>query len=213
MRLISIRIENFGKLHDFDFVLDSGKNVILHDNGYGKTTLATFIKVMFYGFDDEGARKVTRERDKYKPWQGGVYGGTIRFEASGKTYALRRTFGDKPANDEFELRDIATNIVSTDYSTNIGEELFLLDAESFKKAMYVGQNSVMTTTTDRINSHVTTGAEALEDLGGFDRAIKAIEDRQNNISERRKTGEIYKKKEELSAMERELTKEESLNQS
>ncbi|MCR5374456.1 MAG: AAA family ATPase, partial [Lachnospiraceae bacterium] len=213
MRLISIRIENFGKLHDFDLVLDSGKNVILHDNGYGKTTLATFIKVIFYGFDDEGARRVTRERDKYKPWQGGVYGGTIRFEAGGRTYVLRRTFADKPANDEFELRDTATNIISTDYSLNIGEELFMLDAESFKKAMYIGQNSVMTSTTGRINSHVTTGADALEDLDGFDRAIKAIEDRQNNISERRRTGKLYKKKEELSAIEREITKEESLNHS
>ena len=213
MRLISIRIENFGKLNNFDLTLDNGKNVILHDNGYGKTTLATFIKVMFYGFEDEGARKVVRERDKYKPWQGGVYGGTIRFEAGGRIYALRRTFGDKPVNDEFEIRDTATNIISNDYSLNIGEELFLLDAESFKKAMYIGQNSVMTSTTGRINSHVTTGADALEDLDGFDRAIKAIEDRQNNISERRKTGELYKKKEELSAIEREITKEESLNHS
>ena len=213
MRLISVRIENFGKLHDFDLTLENGKNVILHDNGYGKTTLATFIKVMFYGFDDEGARKAVRERDKYKPWQGGVYGGTIKFEAGGKDYILRRTFGDKPANDELELRDAATNLISTDYTNNIGEELFLLDAESFKKAMYIGQNSVMTSTTDKINSHVTTGAEALEDLGGFDRAIKTIEDRQNALSERRKTGELYKKKEELSSLEHELTKATSLNQS
>lgn len=213
MRLISVRIENFGKLSNFDLEFNGGKNVILHDNGYGKTTLANFIKVMFYGFDNDGRKGGVKEREKYKPWQGGVYGGTIRFEVSGKTYILRRTFADKAAGDEFELRDAGTNTVSSDYSVNIGEELFLLDAESFKKAMYIGQNSVETSTSDRINSHVTTGAEALEDLGGFEKAINAITDRKNNLNERRKNSEIGKLKEDLEEAKREIMKEGTLNQS
>lgn len=213
MRLISVRIENFGKLSNFDLEFNGGKNVILHDNGYGKTTLAGFIKVMFYGFDNDGRKGGVKEREKYKPWQGGVYGGTIRFEVSGKTYILRRTFADKAAGDEFELRDAVTNTVSNDYSVNIGEELFLLDAESFKKAMYIGQNAVETSTSDRINSHVTTGAEALEDLGGFEKAINAITDRKNNLNERRKNSEIGKLKEELEEAKREIMKEGTLNQS
>ncbi|MBQ1870678.1 MAG: AAA family ATPase [Lachnospiraceae bacterium] len=213
MRLISVRIENFGKLNNFDLEFNGGKNVILHDNGYGKTTLANFIKVMFYGFDNDGRKGGVKEREKYKPWQGGVYGGTIRFEVSGKTYILRRTFADKAAGDEFELRDAATNTVSNDYSVNIGEELFLLDAESFKKAMYIGQNAVETSTSDRINSHVTTGAEALEDLGGFEKAINAITDRKNNLNERRKNSEIGKLKEDLEEAKREIMKEGTLNQS
>ncbi|MCR5344945.1 MAG: AAA family ATPase [Lachnospiraceae bacterium] len=213
MRLISVRIENFGKLSNFDLEFNGGKNVILHDNGYGKTTLADFIKVMFYGFDNDGRKGGVKEREKYKPWQGGVYGGTIRFEVSGKTYILRRTFADKAAGDEFELRDAVTNTISNDYSVNIGEELFLLDAESFKKAMYIGQNAVETSTSDRINSHVTTGAEALEDLGGFEKAINAITDRKNNLNERRKNSEIGKLKEDLEEAKREIMKEGTLNQS
>ena len=213
MRLISVRIENFGKLSNFDLELNGGKNVILHDNGYGKTTLANFIKVMFYGFDNDGRKGGVKEREKYKPWQGGVYGGTIRFEVSGKTYILRRTFADKAAGDEFELRDAVTNTISNDYSVNIGEELFLLDAESFKKAMYIGQNAVETSTSDRINSHVTTGAEALEDLGEFEKALSAIADRKNNLNERRKNSEIGKMKEELEEARREIMKEGTLNQS
>ena len=49
MKLISCHIENFGKLHDWSHDFTSGSNVFCEDNGWGKSTLASFIKVMFYG--------------------------------------------------------------------------------------------------------------------------------------------------------------------
>ena len=55
MKIIKCHIENFGKLHDQSFDFKNGLNVISRENGFGKSTLATFIKVMFYGF--EGDRK------------------------------------------------------------------------------------------------------------------------------------------------------------
>ena len=81
MKLIKCYIENFGKLHKFEYIFKDGLNIINEENGFGKTTFASFIKSMFYGLDGSTNAKVENsERKLYQPWQGGVYGGNIEFE-------------------------------------------------------------------------------------------------------------------------------------
>jgi uncharacterized protein YhaN len=85
MKLIRLHIENFGRLSNVDMDFTSGVNQVLQENGWGKSTLAAFLRVMFYGL--EGARKKEldeNDRAKYKPWNGGHFGGSIEFEAGGK---------------------------------------------------------------------------------------------------------------------------------
>ena len=48
MKLISMHVDNFGGLHNYDYTFGEGLNVVLHDNGWGKTTMATFLKAMLY---------------------------------------------------------------------------------------------------------------------------------------------------------------------
>ena len=145
MRLLSCHIENFGKLHDFDMEFDNGLNVILQDNGWGKSSLAAFLKVMFYGFAGDAKRSISdNERKRFKPWQGGTYGGRVVFEKNGKTYLLSRIFGEKEIEDSFELRDYETNLISKDFSTKIGEELFGINRESFMRSVFIGQNDSVT---------------------------------------------------------------------
>ena len=54
MRLISLHVESFGRLSDYTLNMEPGLNVILRENGWGKSTLAAFIRVMFYSFTGEG---------------------------------------------------------------------------------------------------------------------------------------------------------------
>ena len=49
MKLISCHISGYGSLRDKDIKFDGGLTQICEPNGYGKTTLASFIKAMFYG--------------------------------------------------------------------------------------------------------------------------------------------------------------------
>ena len=66
MRLVSCQIENFGKLSNTKIDFDKRIHVINQDNAWGKSTLATFIKVMLFGFANEGKRsEVGNERKKY----------------------------------------------------------------------------------------------------------------------------------------------------
>lgn len=106
VKIISCYVENFGKLHDYSVDFSDGLNIVCEENGWGKSTFAAFVRAMFYGLEGERKRNLLEnERKRYKPWQGGVFGGKLTFEIQGKTYQISRVFYDKEANDEFELRD------------------------------------------------------------------------------------------------------------
>ena len=109
MKLVKCYIENFGKLSGFSYDFTDGLNVILQENGFGKTTFATFIKAMFYGLSGTGKTSVLiNERKRYKPWQGGAFGGNLVFEKDGKRYLIERFFGEKDKDETFVLYDDAT---------------------------------------------------------------------------------------------------------
>ena len=49
MRLISCRIDGFGKYQNAKWDFSEGLNVYRLPNGEGKTTLAAFLRAMLYG--------------------------------------------------------------------------------------------------------------------------------------------------------------------
>ena len=69
-------------------------------------------------------------------------------------YSLRRTFGKKQADDEFLLVRKDTNVECDDFSCDIGEELFKIDAQSFERTVFIGQSDCVTATTDSINAKI-----------------------------------------------------------
>ena len=128
MRLIACHIDNFGKLSNLNINFNEGINIINEANGWGKSTLAAFLKVMLYGFDTKKeAGALDKERKLYKPWQGGTYGGELDIQVGDKQYRISRTFGATEKSDEFHLYDLSTMLETNDYSYAIGEEIFELD--------------------------------------------------------------------------------------
>ena len=204
MRLISCHIENFGNLSDLSvsFEDSSGIAVQCKENGWGKSTLAVFIKVMFFGFDNEGKRKeLENERKRYKPWQGGAYGGQVTFEATGKTYILSRTFGVKSDEDKMQLQDADTKLQSTDFQgVNIGEELFQIDSASFNRSIFVSQNDCAVEVTDRINAKLGNLADSTDDLNNYEKAAGILANKITAMTKRRKTGELYKQSERIAEL-------------
>ena len=164
MRLCACHIENFGKLSDFHLEFQEKCTALCCENGWGKSTLAAFIRVMFYGFEGEKKRKERNERNFYRPWQGGVYGGWLVFETEGKAYRITRIFGKKESDDTFELRNEQTNTESQDYTGAIGRELFGIDSESFMRTVFIGQNDCATKATGDINAKMGNLTDNTEDL-------------------------------------------------
>lgn len=202
MRLVSCHIENFGKLNNFSMEFEEGCNVICYENGWGKSTLAAFIKVMLYGFEEEKSRdELKNERKRYRPWQGGVYGGRLEFEAGGERYVISRTFGTKEKEDTFSLRKKTTNLECKDYSIAVGEDLFSLDCGSFCRTVFVSQNDCETASTDSINAKLGNLAEDTDDINNYENVNQRFLDLINQMSPTRKTGSLYKLKEEISRLE------------
>jgi DNA repair exonuclease SbcCD ATPase subunit len=206
MRLLRCHIDNFGKLSDFTVDFTENPMVFHEPNGWGKSTLAAFIKVMFYGFANEKKRgdSLERERLRYRPWQGGVYGGELAFEAAGKSYLLNRTFGAKEAEDSFALYDGATNLKSDDFTENIGEELFQINQESFLRTVFIGQNDCVTAATDSINAKIGNLADNLDDMNNYEKVQQVLKDLRNSLTPTRKTGSLKRQKEEIAELKDEL---------
>ncbi len=205
MKIISCHIENFGKLSDKTYEFTDGVNVICEENGAGKSTLAAFICAVFYGFAGEGKRsEIENERKRYKPWQGGVYGGEITFSAGGKSYIVTRLFGAKEKEDDFLLRSAATELPVTDYSSAIGEELFGLDRDSFLRTVFLTQNDFAAETTGSINAKLGNLAENTGDIETYEKVEKKLADAVNNLSPSRKTGQIARKKNTVAHLKEEV---------
>ncbi len=214
MRLISAHVANFGKLHDTTVEFEPGFCLFDEPNGWGKSTLAAFIRVMFFGFGGESKRKgLENERKRYEPWQGGAYGGELAFEVSGKKYVASRIFGAKAAGDSFELRDAETNLVSGDFSENLGEEIFKINGESFARTVFLGQNDCVTATTDSINARMGNITDNMNDLDCYEKADAALQDALNKLNPRRKTGTISRMNDEITRLTTEVSQNVSLEDS
>lgn len=206
MRLLRCHIEKFGVLSGFDYEFESGLTVICRENGFGKSTLAAFLKAMFYGLPRTGARKASdNERKRYEPWQGGKYGGFLEFFNQGTSYRVTRYFGKTAAKDTFELYDLTNRTKNSAFSERLGEELFGLDAESFARSTFVPQLAARELeATSSIRAKLTNLVDDTNDMNNFDTAMAALRAyRSERKAYRGSNGEIDRLAEEICALEEE----------
>ncbi len=209
MKLISCQIAHFGKISDFSYNFEDGFNSMLRDNGWGKTTFSVFIKAMFYGMEySPNTKKKLLERNHYLPWDGSLCGGNIVFAAKGKEYRIERTFGKTDKDDTFRLYDNSTGLESTDYSEDIGEELFRVDRDAFEKSVYIPQLSLATGMTDSLNAKMGNLSSAKDDISNFDVALKAVKDAKGEYTRNSKInpGKLHAVKQEISKCKEEYEK-------
>ena len=189
MKIISCYVENFGCISGQKFDFEEGLTVFCHENGWGKTTLATFLKAMLYGLPAVRVRKegFENERAYYRPWQGGRYGGSLTFSVGGKRYRAERTFAAKESADEFALFDDLTNLPSDDYTSALGEELFGVDADAFERSTYFSERS------EYVKADYSDIQRRLVNVSDFERcdaALKALDERRKEYFKTGKRGLI-----------------------
>lgn len=191
MKLLKCHIENFGKLANFDFQFNESLNILNEENGWGKTTFATFIKSMFYGLPSTTKRNLDEnERKKYLPWQGGNFGGSIEFELNGKCFKIVRFFGKNSSEDSFELIDLATGKVSKEYSENIGEEIFSLDEDAFERSAFLPQKALNSLVSESISNKLTNLIHGTNEQFNLDDALDLLDRKRALLSNNKKSGKI-----------------------
>ncbi len=212
MRLIKCYIENFGMYREREFSFERGLNCFLSENGTGKTTLTVFIMAMLYGFGDNRKAAADNDRKKYSPWQGGLYGGSLTFETAGRTYLVERSFGARPAEDSFALRDARSGQAVSDFTASLGEELFGIDRDGFIRTVFLSEKSIQS---ERVNTSVAARLSDLVgvdgDVGEYDSAIKLLEERRK-FYKKRVGGEIPRLRAQISECNRELDELERMGE-
>jgi len=182
LKLLRLHVENFGTLQKFDLDLSEGLNVLYEKNGWGKSTLAVFIKAMLYGLPASSRRSLDEnERKKYTPWQGGAYGGSLEFSCGKGSFRIERFFGAKETADTFALYDLATNKPSSVFSASVGEELFGIDADGFERSTYLSQRLLATgKENNSISAKLGGTLDDVGDIGSFDVAMEALSKRRRH---------------------------------
>ena len=215
MKLIRLHVENFGKLQNFEYSFENGLNVLLQENGWGKSTLAAFIKAMLYGMPASSKQSLDEnERKKYMPWQGGAYGGSLEFSTATGKYRIERFFGAKESGDSFTLYDLATNCESRRYTSNVGAELFGIDADGFARTVYLSQHAVIAKgDNNSITAKLSDLLDDVDDIGSFDDAMAALDKRRKYYKmtgERGRIADIEREISSLRAQIEQLTRTEDM---
>lgn len=189
MRLISYHIENYGKIHNADGVFNGGLTEFCEKNGFGKTTLASFIRAMFYGLPTYTTRtKTFDDRQHFYPFEGGKFGGNITFEMQGKTYKIERFFDKKSAKDD-EMKVYCDGAPYMGFGEDIGREVFGLDEEAFKKTVFITAEEIEIESTHSINEKLNRDVEGGED-NDFEAAISALEKAKKELKAARGANDL-----------------------
>ena len=138
MRIDSLYIASFGGIKNLKLDFGDNFNVVLGQNENGKTTIMTFIKMMFYGNERGGNSLSKNIRKKYTPWNGDRMAGSIDFTLCGKHYRLEKEFRSSNSTDKTTLFDLD---LSEGYAvaSDIGSKLLGVSAAAFERSAFIGQ--------------------------------------------------------------------------
>ena len=143
MIIKSIEINGFGKFSGNLFTPQKGFNLVFGHNEDGKTTLMSFIKMMFYSSSSksEKAADLSKSlRKKYRPWSGEPMSGAIEFEAGGMEYRIQKEFLKSEASDKTGIFCKTTGeTVQIPNKNDAGEYFFGMGLDEFERSIFIGQ--------------------------------------------------------------------------
>ena len=179
MRINSVYISSFGGIKDLNLEFKEGFNVIYGDNEQGKTTVMSFIKMMFYGSERGSAQISKNIRKKYTPWDGSPMAGSIEFEHSGKKYRLEKEFRSSNSTDKATLCDLDFGTRQA-VPSDVGTKFFGLSAAAFERSVFIGQfgfpesdNSAEGEINSKLSNIALTGEESVSFDAVNQRILKA----------------------------------------
>ena len=190
---------SFGCLEQAVLELGPGLNLLEAPNESGKSTWASFIRLMLYGLDtrDRDKKNYLADKNRYQPWSGAPMEGEMLVEAQGQDIILRRFLVKNTPFGGFSAQYAASGEpVPGMTGTNCGEMLLGVGREVFERSAFLGQGGVVTPAPElerRIATLVSTGQEDVSYTQTADQLREWLNRRQVNKS----VGLIPKLEEEL----------------
>ena len=202
MKLLSLYIDNFGKLSDYKYDFNDKLNTIYEENGWGKTTLTVFIKGMLYGLDKN-------ERARYTPWKNLTsFGGSLVIRVGKNEYRIERSFSPKRASlDILKVYDLKTGL-EKNFDSNLGEYFLNLNMDSFERSVFIPEHELSNGFGSDIEAKLANLIGGTNDSQSFDDAIEILKNRTHELKLNSKKGLIIDKKKELFEIGEEIKEED-----
>ena len=204
MFIEKLSIESFGSLSDVSYELASGVNIFHGKNESGKSTLAAFIKFIFYGLCGKTPDASMSEKTRYTNWDHGISGGSLVINKNGIRYRIERrvTPAAKASGKE------SVKVIDLTSNTEVfagkcpGEVFFGVNEEVFSQTAFSAQGSGSVVDSEKMNTAIDNmmlaGNEALNVKG----ALKKLDEaRVFLIHKNRKGGKLYDMEQEMNDLE------------
>ncbi len=142
MIIKKIEVGGFGKLSNTIYLPQNGFNLVFGGNEYGKTTLMSFVKMMFYSSSSksEKAADIFKSlRKKYRPWSGSPMSGAIEFETDGLEYRIQKEFLKSDVSDKTVIFCKTTGEeLDIKNKNEAGEYFFKMTLDEFERSIFIG---------------------------------------------------------------------------
>lgn len=202
MIIKELYLKNFGKFSDRHFLIEDGIHIFYGENEYGKSTIYTFIKAMFFGMErGRGKAALHDEFTRYEPWENpNYYAGVMFFESGGKCFRLERTFDRYTRSASLICEDDGEELSIEDGDL----EMLLggMTAEAFENTIAIGQlsakpgNALAEELKNYAANYYETGSGTV-DLSG---TLELLRQRRRSVQQEIK--ELSEKQEKKSALVR-----------
>ena len=191
-----IDIESFGALKNIHLSTNSQINVFYGGNESGKSTIAAFIKFIFYGYkeykasqnagddrnpkdlkEEEQVPLAENERRLYTPWSTDKVAGSIIAHFKDKRYRIYREFAER---DITRIVDLTTNMAIQD-GEEPGEFFFKMPEEVFVKTAFLKQFGCSETGGESLADMIQNIMFTADEDINTQKTLKRLEDAKNQL--------------------------------
>lgn len=184
MRLEVLQIEGFGKFHNRRIEFGKGLNIVYGKNEAGKSTMHTFIKAMLFGLSKKRGKRGESEYDRYEPWKGERYGGSMELSVGRRRLRIERDF--RKGADDLTLIWTDTGETEGEPREKLRQLMGGLTENAYKNTISIGQLEAETgkgmagELKEAVSNLTGTGSSELS----YDRAIEYLEKKEKELSDK-----------------------------
>ncbi len=190
-----IEITSFGCLKNKTLSPNDKLNEITAPNESGKSTLAAFIKFMFYGFKSAKKDIIDSDRKMYLPWDSPFVAGALEISADDNLYRIERKFA--PSQKEvLTITEVSTG-KAVFQGLCPGEVFFGVDMETAEKTFIFDQYCALTARDGELFDSIRNIIFSGDESSNTENALKRLKDIKKELKNSRGGGMVEKLEKEF----------------
>lgn len=208
MNIDLIHIISFGGIRNREISPDNGVNIILGSNESGKSSVAMFIKFIFYGLSAKAEKTgEASERVRYINRETGQAAGYVIITLdNGTKYRIERAViesDNSPTRERVRIINIQTG--ESSIGTDPGEIFFGVSCETFMNTCFIGQSSRIRPDSGGIEGAVDNLLSSADENIDIKKAIRTLDGMRREILHKNGNGgELNELRERKAALEAEI---------